>query len=239
MNINGKNIKSKFTNLSKKNIYSDSTLIKNCGFSPYFFDEMNDSTYVFEKNSNKEVSSASTVVAIPINKNSKNPKKNYDKKEKETYEKMIKNNIKNDILKNFSETDYKTNDESNNYDPQIHFRYLISNINDDESKSPQIIEAYKSKHKSKFIKIYESNSINFNENNKYKLFHKCCYPGCNRTFSSSGWLKAHFKDHLKQIHNCLFCKLFQRIILNDQVELMNHSNNNFLGLEDTNKGNNK
>ena len=52
---------------------------------------------------------------------------------------------------------------------------------------------------------------------KYKLFHKCCFPGCNRTFSSSGWLKAHLKEHLKQIENNWFNKAFKKYIYKGQI----------------------
>ena len=69
----------------------------------------------------------------------------------------------------------------------------------------------------KFFKIYDTNSINIQGKIKYKLFHKCCYPGCNRTFSSSGWLKAHFKEHLKQIHNSQFSLLFKKFIYNEDL----------------------
>ena len=64
----------------------------------------------------------------------------------------------------------------------------------------------------KFSKFYEINSITMENKNKFKLYHKCCYPGCNRTFSSSGWLKAHLKIHLKQIHNSNYCKLFEKFL---------------------------
>ena len=235
MNPTAKRMKYKQPSLYGKNTYSD-TLIKNCGFSPFFFEKIKNCVYGFEKNAIKKENSTNSVT-IPIDKNSKNYIKDNRNKENETYEKQIECNINNDI-KNISKTDYKSNDDSNYYDPQIHFEYLINNINDNNSESSQIIEAYKSKYKSKFIKIYEANSINFTENNKNKLFHKCCYPGCNRTFSSSGWLKAHFKEHLKQIHNSLFSKLFRIIILNNQVQLMNHLNNNFLGLKIINNENN-
>ena len=75
----------------------------------------------------------------------------------------------------------------------------------------------------KFSKFYEINSITMKENNKFKLYHKCCYPGCNRTFSSSGWLKAHLKGHLKQIHNSNYCKLFEKY-LNDYINSLNEKN---------------
>ena len=69
-----------------------------------------------------------------------------------------------------------------------------------ESKEAKvIIKAYKSKLKTKFCKIYESNSEFYKEKNKFKIFHKCNFPGCSRTFASPGWLKSHFNEHLQEI----------------------------------------
>ena len=82
--------------------------------------------------------------------------------------------------------------------------------------------------KKKYSKLYEINSIELKEKNKYKIYHKCCYPGCSRTFSSSGWLKAHLKDHLKQIHNSKYCKLFEKFILNEKIKSI--KNNNFYNI---------
>ena len=219
---------------SKNSIYSD-VLIKNCGISKNFFGEISKYTYVLEKDSKKKDSPTDVVVSIPIEKITEleKNKKFCEIEDKEKFEKDFEDNTQKDTLVNtntFSNTNNK-NYENDCYDPQIHFKYLTNNLNESNSESSQVVKAYRSKHKKKYIKIYEANSINFNENNKYKLFHKCCYPKCNRTFSSSGWLKAHFKEHLKQIHNSLFSKLFNRLVLCNQVQLMNHYNNNFLGLE--------
>ena len=228
MSNTGKEIKSKLPYFTRKNIYSD-TLIKNCGFSPYFFDKINNFSYIFEKNQLKKMNSSNETISILNDDNSKHKENIIENEDKENNKKQIKYNI--GTINNINKVNNKTNDDSNYYDPKIHFDYLINNINDENSETSKIIEAYKSKRKRKFINIYENNSINFNEKNKYRLFHKCRYPGCNRTFSSSGWLKAHYKKHLKQIQNSLFCKLFRTIILNDQIKLMNNLNNNFLGLK--------
>ena len=92
------------------------------------------------------------------------------------------------------------------------FDSLIQKINNDYLNSYSIINSYKSKNDSKFYKIDDVNSIKIQGKFKYKLFHKCCFPGCNRTFSSSGWLKAHLKEHLKQIENNWFNKAFKKYI---------------------------
>ena len=111
---------------------------------------------------------------------------------------------------------YKDNLNKNN-------NKIIKNNNNNN----YIGKAYKSKLKKKYNHLYEINSIDLENKNKEKLYHKCCYPGCNRTFSSSGWLKAHLKYHLKQIHNSKYCKLFENYILNKNAKKMNKKNDLF------------
>ena len=77
----------------------------------------------------------------------------------------------------------------------------------------QVIKAYMSKHKSKFYRIYQNNSVETVQSNKYKMFHKCNYPNCGRTFSSSGWLRAHFDEHLKDLSHSKYTLLFERFVL--------------------------
>ena len=77
----------------------------------------------------------------------------------------------------------------------------------------QVIRAYMSKHKSKFYRIYQNNSVESEQCNKYKMFHKCNYPHCGRTFSSSGWLRAHFDEHLKDLSHSKYTLLFERFVL--------------------------
>lgn len=74
------------------------------------------------------------------------------------------------------------------------------------------IKAYKSKLKSRFYKIYEQNSLMMKEKSKFKIFHKCSFLGCQRTFSTSGWLKAHFNEHMKELQENEFNKLFSKAI---------------------------
>ena len=50
------------------------------------------------------------------------------------------------------------------------------------------------------------------ELNKYRIFHRCNFPNCNRTFSSSGWLRAHFDEHFKEIKGHAFSILFDKYI---------------------------
>ena len=50
------------------------------------------------------------------------------------------------------------------------------------------------------------------ERNKYKIIHCCSYPKCKRTFTSSGWLKAHLDEHLKDLCKCAFNVQFNDLI---------------------------
>lgn len=81
-------------------------------------------------------------------------------------------------------------------------------------ESKIIVKAYRSKLKSKFYEIYEQNSQKLQEKIKYKVFHKCNFPSCGRTFASAGWLKSHFKEHLREIKKNKFNILFENMILN-------------------------
>lgn len=88
---------------------------------------------------------------------------------------------------------------------------IFSEMN--SSKEEKIlVKAYKSKLKFKFYQIYEKNSQNFKETVKYKIFHKCNYPSCGRTFASSGWLRSHFKDHLKELKKNKFNIIFENFV---------------------------
>jgi hypothetical protein len=82
------------------------------------------------------------------------------------------------------------------------------------NESQIIVKAYRSKLKSKFYEIYEKNSQKLQEKIKYKIFHKCNFPSCGRTFASAGWLKSHFKEHLMEIKKNKFNILFENMILN-------------------------
>lgn len=106
-------------------------------------------------------------------------------------------NMKNGILKNSQEYQMEQLDR------------IFKEMN--ESKEAKvIIKAYKSKLKTKFYKVYESNSEFYKEKNKYKIFHKCNFPGCSRTFASAGWLKSHFNEHLQEIKVNKFNIEFER-----------------------------
>lgn len=83
----------------------------------------------------------------------------------------------------------------------------------ESSEAKVIIKAYKSKLKTKFYKIYESNSEFYKEKNKHKIFHKCNFPGCSRTFASAGWLKSHFNEHLHELKSNKFNLEFERSLM--------------------------
>ena len=226
----------KQNNIETKN-YS-TTLMKNCGFDPIFFNDIQKYVYVYEKNPMKKVYSSNAVLAIPINEEDspykKNRKKSYVAEDKESYEqeelnKILDNNILCINPKNQNQTN-NSNKRMSAFQENPHLNSLLQNINNDITNNNKLINSYKSRIKTKFLKIYDTGSIKIQDKIKYKLFHKCCYPGCNRTFSSSGWLKAHFKEHLKQIHNSQFSQLFKKFIYNEsqnknEIEKQNKEKN--------------
>ncbi len=91
----------------------------------------------------------------------------------------------------------------------------LSNIVNKINKTNEekvMVKAYKSKLKAKFYKIYEENSNLFKEKVKYKMFHKCNFPSCGRTFASAGWLKSHFSEHLSDIRKAEFNVQFENLV---------------------------
>lgn len=200
------------------------TLLKNCGFSPNFFNDLEENVIELEKCYIKKIKSANDISLFEIKEEKKNKKKIYEAEDKDIFD---KNKI--EFKKNMYFNSNSNNSINNNFSSYTTIPSqdcLNKNINDiynTKNKSKYYISSYKSKHKMKFSKFYEINSITMKENNKFKLYHKCCYPGCNRTFSSSGWLKAHLKGHLKQIHNSNYCKLFEKY-LNDYINSLNEKN---------------
>ena len=123
----------------------------------------------------------------------------------------INNNINFCINNNFENNLFNNNIYFNNND---NINNDINNINNNNNNNnnKNIIKAYKSKHKIKYSKIYEKNSELNKQQNKYKMFHKCNFPNCGRTFSSSGWLKSHFNEHLKLLKKNKFNILFEKYI---------------------------
>ena len=216
-----------FTSPFPKNINSSNNqrystiLMKNCGLDPLIFSDVQKYVYVYEKNPMKKVFSSNAVLAIPINEEElikNNQKKPYVAEDKELYEREELNKIIDNNILRINLINNNQNNISNQYkrmsafEENSHLNSLLQNINNDVVNNNTLINSYKSKIKSKFLKIYDINSINIQGKTKYKLFHKCCFPGCNRTFSSSGWLKAHFKEHLKQLRNSKFSILFNKFI---------------------------
>ena len=217
------NFTSQFKNNSNStnNQKYSTILMKNCGLDPLIFNDMQKYVYVYEKNPMKKVFSSNAVLAIPINEeefNKNNQKKPYVAEDKELYEreelnKIIDNNIlRIDLINQNQKTISNQCKKMSAFEENSHLSSLLQNINNDVVNNNTLINSYKSKIKSKFLKIYDINSINIQGKLKYKLFHKCCFPGCNRTFSSSGWLKAHFKEHLKQLRNSKFSLLFNKYV---------------------------
>lgn len=202
-------------NIITNNYYSQK-LLENCGFPSNFFELIQNfpTKDVFPRTDNKNISNLnkshrlveneiSTSILIE-GKSEHEIKNKFSGKEKlieiNSEKKLInKLNKKKDIIQNDDEA--LTKDDSN-----------------------LAVKSYKSKYKNKFKDIYESNSIIYKNKNKYKLYHKCCYPGCNRTFTYSGWLKAHYKKHLKEIKESAYCKLFEKYKVENEYNLLRSIN---------------
>ena len=189
-------------------IYNNqNTLLTNCGFSPDFFSNVSQNLLIFGKNNSniKKIRSENDIISLQMKRKRENleTKKIYEAEDKDIYNKMHENNVNNF---------YKYNSPSNNSLYDISAFTTIPSQECLEKKNKKNSEIIKNN------KLYEINSINLQEKNKFKLFHKCCYPGCTRTFSSSGWLRSHLNKHLKQLHNSKYCKLFKNYLLNEQYE---------------------
>ena len=228
--------------ISQNNEKYPTILMKNLGLDPSIFNNMQKCLYVFEKNPMKKVFSSNAVSSIPINEEyfiKNKHKKSYELEDKESYEKQELNKILDNsiYILNLKNSNSMEGINSNNstkrtsaFEEHPQFDFLIQNINSGFINSNSVINSYNSINQSKFSKVVDINSLNNQGKHKYKLFHKCCFPGCNRTFSSSGWLKAHFKEHLKQLEKSKFSVLFKRFIYKREV---------FKNLDNTQNDNNK
>ena len=211
---------------TKKNKKDSKTLLKNCGFSPNFFYDLEQNALALEKCNIKKIKSANDIILLENQEEKIKQKKIYEAEDKDNFNKKY-NEMKNNLYLN-----YFPNSNSNNhfssYTTIPSQEGLNKNINEiNNQKGKYAINAYKSKHKKKYTKLHEINSIALEEKNRYKLYHKCCYPDCNRTFSSSGWLKAHLKEHLKDIHNSKYNKLFEKFVINEKIREINKKKTNF------------
>jgi hypothetical protein len=201
-----------FSSPQNKNNYSR-TLLRNCGFSPNFFLDLEENLLALEKCNIKRIKSANDINLLEFQEENKKNKKIYEAEDKDIFDKNKIEFKKHIYLNCNSNTSINNNYSSYTTIPsQDCLNKNKYDIPNKKNKSKYFINAYKSRHKMKFSQFYEINSITMENKNKYKLYHKCCYPGCNRTFSSSGWLKAHLKIHLKQIHNSNYCKLFEKFL---------------------------
>ena len=211
---------------------ASNTLLKNCGFSPDFFSTISQNIFLFGKNNEnfKKIRSENDMISLQMKRRRENfeRKKTYEAEDKDFFKKMYENNL---TFSNASQN----NSFNSLYDfsafTTIPSQECLDKINKKScekiknNNNNYLIKAYRSKLKKKYSRLYEINSINLEEKNKFKLFHKCCYPGCNRTFSSSGWLKAHLDKHLKKIHHGKYSKMFETILLDKQIENMQKEEN--------------
>ena len=202
---------------------SSNLLLKNCGFSPDLFSEISKNVFIFSRNNNniKKIRSENDIISLQMKRRRENieSKKIYEAEDKETYNKIYGKDINyNFVYKNKSNNSLFDISAFTTIPSQEYSEKFNKNNCEIIKNNNYLIKAYKSNLKKKYCKLYEINSINLEEKNKYKLFHKCCYPGCNRTFSSSGWLKSHLDKHLKKIQNSKYCKLFENYLINEECE---------------------
>ena len=211
-------------------VNESNNLFLNFGFSPNFFSEIKEEIYIIERNPMRKISSANAVSALPIEEQI-SQKKIYEAEDKELYQQEEEDNW-SDLNKNDNINSKEKIKQTNSVFSPFSFNFIDNNIGifssysqsqivnltkiiqemNQNNEKRKVIKAYKSKLKSKFYRIYESNSKDYLEKVKYKLFHKCCFPNCGRTFSSSGWLKAHFEEHIKDLKKNSFNILFEKFI---------------------------
>jgi len=210
----------KASSFSGSNNFNSKILLMNCGFSPDFFNILEENILIAQNNKIKKIKSENDIISLKEKEDTIQQKKVYEAEDKDIYNrknditnKIIYSNYNNSSLIMSSLTTLPSQDHLNKKNSEI--------IN--KKNNNYMVKAYKSKLKTKYSHLYEINSIELEKKNKSKLYHKCCYPDCKRTFSSSGWLKAHLKSHLKQIHNSKYCKLFENFILNEKLSKINNN----------------
>jgi hypothetical protein len=205
------------------NSESSSILLKNMGIDPQFFYSLEKpKVYIIQQEKMKKNYSDGAIVKIPsesiiVNSHDDGCVSYTDHRDLYNEAEDEYTLFKEDKLDLFD----KFIDESEDNDLAIFkncSRDQISNLNaimsmmNDTPEEKVIVKAYKSKLKSRFYDIYEYNSKLLKEKTKYKIFHKCNYPGCSRTFASAGWLRSHFQEHMKEVKKNKFNILFDEFI---------------------------
>lgn len=193
-NFNLKNISNKPITSSNLNLVNEQNQLNQKNLNSSKFTERNKNYFKqiakIQKEKSETDEKSNSTTKNDFNKNNNNNHKNNPE------ENLFKNGIFKDSMRNQMQQLDKIFQEMN-----------------ESSETKVIIKAYKSKLKTKFFKIYESNSEFYKEINKYKIFHKCNFPGCSRTFASAGWLKIHFNEHLKEIQNNKFNVEFEKSLM--------------------------
>ena len=210
-------------------------LLRNLDIGEQIFEILDNSepAYVLQKSKIRKVFSDGAVKKIFPDQAlySRNVREEEDA---EIYREIYSQEGSDDPFRDEPKYDYFINGQEENYDNECHveseeitnidlfkncsngqiskLNRLVSEINSPEEKV--LVKAYKSKLKSKFYRIYEGNSKEFKEKIKHKIFHKCSFPSCGRTFASAGWLKAHFNEHLKELKKNKFNILFENFLTN-------------------------
>ena len=140
----------------------------------------------------------STQKTSPIEHNS-HPKENSVDSEKESV----------DSLSNSNSTTIEMSLTNNEQVTSLN-KIINSLIKNNEHK--EVISATKMKTNKQVRVLYGKTKNQKNDRSQYKIIHKCSYPGCARIFTSSGWLRAHFGEHLKELKKTKFNVLFDTLI---------------------------
>ena len=193
-------------------------LLKNCGFPSNFFEQIDQNIKDYKnsvtgKTSNKK--GKNSIANAGFSKSNKTLK----------HDKCLNNTVSNINCSN-GPINFVNNISCSNFVDDIEKVGKAKNTeNDSKERNNFYIKSYKSKYKIQKKIQYEKNSFDVKIRNKNKIFHKCCYPGCNRTFSTSGWLRTHYNVHLQDIHSSAYCRLFAKYLLNEKLNFLNNIEN--------------
>jgi hypothetical protein len=225
------------TERSKLTSEESKFLLRNLGIGEEIFEILDHSepVYTLQKEKIRKVFSDGAVKKI-CPEESLNCRKFREEEDAEIYRDIYSEEGGDHPFREEPRVDYFINEQEENYEQECHaegvettnlnlfkncsqgqiskLNRLVSEIHSPEEKV--LVKAYKSKLKSKFYRIYEVNSKEFQEKIKHKIFHKCNFPSCGRTFASAGWLKSHFNEHLKELKKNKFNILFENFLTNSK-----------------------
>lgn len=244
------------TKTSSKNSSNFSLL--NFGFSPTFFEEINERLLVLERMKMSKKLSAEDSSREKLGDETEGERGGSVVKEQMPKNDKIEQKIQNnpdDVIKIYSDNNIKyiksrdplylfnnnniNKDNNNNNISKDYNDIIVSYFNNkfieqDTNKLDLLLYNvysnyninYFNKYKyntslinSNYSHNFEGKQLQFISNKEAKIIHKCFFPGCNRTFLTSGWLKSHLAQHYNEISQSNFCKLFDIIYKKDKGKI--------------------